>query len=678
MAFLVPSYEYDIFISYRHNDNRSGWVTEFVKNLQEELSATIKEPVSVYFDINSYDGLLETHNVDKSLEGKLKCLIFIPIISQTYCDPKSFAWQHEFVAFNKMMSQDPFGRDIRLSNGNVASRILPIQIHDLDGDDKMLLEKELGCVLRSIEFIYKSTGVNRPLTPSDNPDKNHNKSFYRDQTNKVANAIKEIVSALRNTGTQSVTSPQKIFNHSDASDSRKSIAVLPFVNMSNDPQQEYFSDGITEEILNALAHIRNLKVAGRTSSFQFKGRNPDLREIGDKLGVGTVLEGSVRKQGDRIRITAQLINVQDGFHLWSERFDRNMDDIFAIQDEIAFAIAEKLKITLLDSEKAAIETNPTTSKEAYENYLKGRYFIERRAMLDARRCYELAIESDSQFALAYAGLADTFCLISIYGIMRSKEVLELAEQAATKALELNGSLSEAHGALALVKTIYHWDWHGAEKYFLTAINLNPDSAHTRQRYALYFLTWVKGDFEKAMGVIRKAIALEPWNFTCQFTEAYILVYQKKYNAAVISAQKAVQLAPDSFNSYRILGLSQFGKGEIENAISSILKAMTLSNRHHFCMLELSIVYAKMGRTDECRELLKELIDRSSHRYVPDVFIGIIAYLSGEQQLGREYYTKAMQNRDGSLIGNFRYPFASEMINEDDFFKQLRSEMKFPE
>ncbi|MEO5601252.1 MAG: hypothetical protein ABIR06_10015, partial [Cyclobacteriaceae bacterium] len=145
MPSLIPDYEYDIFISYRHNDNRSGWVTEFVKNLQEELSATIKEPVSVYFDINPHDGLLETHNVDKSLEGKLKCLIFIPIISQTYCDLKSFAWQHEFVAFNKMMSQDPFGRDIKLPKGNVASRILPIQIHDLDGDDKVLFEKELGC-----------------------------------------------------------------------------------------------------------------------------------------------------------------------------------------------------------------------------------------------------------------------------------------------------------------------------------------------------------------------------------------------------------------------------------------------------------------------------------------------------------------------------------------------------
>jgi hypothetical protein len=156
MASIMPSYGYDIFISYRHNDNRSGWVTEFVSALQEELGATLKDPVSVYFDTNPHDGLLETHNVDKSLEGKLKCLIFIPVISQTYCDPKSFAWQNEFIAFNKLAKEDLYGRDIRLTSGNVTSRILPVKIHELDEEDKILLENELGGVLRSIDFIYKS------------------------------------------------------------------------------------------------------------------------------------------------------------------------------------------------------------------------------------------------------------------------------------------------------------------------------------------------------------------------------------------------------------------------------------------------------------------------------------------------------------------------------------------
>ena len=176
MASLMPGYEYDIFISYRHNDNRSGWVTEFVSALKEELAATLKEPVSVYFDTNPHDGLLETHSVDKSLEGKLKCLIFIPIISQTYCDPKSFAWRFEFIAFNKMAQEDQFGRDIKLAGGNVASRILPIKIHDLDPEDRKLYEDQTGGVLRSIDFIYKEPGVNRPLSPNDDAKEKDRKS----------------------------------------------------------------------------------------------------------------------------------------------------------------------------------------------------------------------------------------------------------------------------------------------------------------------------------------------------------------------------------------------------------------------------------------------------------------------------------------------------------------------
>ena len=212
---IIPDFEYDIFISYRHNDNRSGWVTEFVKALQEELAATIKEPVSVYFDTNPHDGLLETHNVDKSLEGKLKCLIFIPILSQTYCDPKSFAWQHEFVAFNKLAKEDQFGSDIKLGNGNVASRILPIKIHDLDAEDKAIIQNEIGGVLRSIEFIYKTAGVYRPLAPSDNPEKNINTTFYRDQINKVANGVKELLIRLKN------------FDHPEATLSKPSFSATP-------------------------------------------------------------------------------------------------------------------------------------------------------------------------------------------------------------------------------------------------------------------------------------------------------------------------------------------------------------------------------------------------------------------------------------------------------------------
>jgi hypothetical protein len=198
MASLVPGFEYDIFISYRQKDNKGDrWVSEFVETLKTELESTFKEEISVYFDENPHDGLLETHSVDRSLEDKLKCLVFIPIISRTYCDYNSFAWQHEFCIFNKRAQKDKFGRDIKLTNGNVSSRILPIKIHDLDLEDNVLLEIELGEMPRGIEFIYKASGINRPLrSKEDNPHDNLNHTIYRDQINKVSLAIKDIIESM--------------------------------------------------------------------------------------------------------------------------------------------------------------------------------------------------------------------------------------------------------------------------------------------------------------------------------------------------------------------------------------------------------------------------------------------------------------------------------------------------
>jgi len=298
MPSIIPGYEYDIFISYRHKDNKplsgaarhgdghntsGGWVTEFVNDLSKELESTFKEDISIYYDSNPVDGLLETHNVDKSLEGKLKCLIFIPIVSQIYCDPRSFAWQNEFCAFNKMAQSEPIGRDIKLRNGNVASRILPVMIHNLDAEDRNLIESELDSKLRSIDFIFRSPGVNRPLLPDDKRQENANNLFYRDQINKVANAIKEIVSAIkypeRSSDAYSDGSTEEMEDASYITENvnkpeqtllEKSLAVLPFVSLSHDPSQEYFADGITENILIQLASLPQLRVISRTSVMRYK------------------------------------------------------------------------------------------------------------------------------------------------------------------------------------------------------------------------------------------------------------------------------------------------------------------------------------------------------------------------------------------------------------------------
>jgi hypothetical protein len=329
MPSLIPGYEYDIFISYRQKDNKyDGWVTEFVDHLKRELESTFKEEISVYFDINPHDGLLETHDVDESLKDKLKCLVFIPIISRTYCDPKSFAWEHEFKAFVEQASQDQFGLKVKLPNGNVASRVLPVRIYDLDANDIKLCESILGSVLRSVDFIYKSAGVNRPLNPSDNPEKNLNRTYYRDQINKVANSIKEIIPAIGQHIPQKEEVLQEVFKpisvpkknnklkiiisaiavlalivlgyflipilSKPKEQLEKSIAVLPFRNDSPNDSTTYFLNGVMEEILNNLQKISDFsRVLSRTSTEQYRGSTKtSLPKIAKELNVNYIVEGS--------------------------------------------------------------------------------------------------------------------------------------------------------------------------------------------------------------------------------------------------------------------------------------------------------------------------------------------------------------------------------------------------
>ena len=513
MPSLIQGYEYDIFISYRHNDNRSGWVTEFVNVLQEELAATIKEPLSIYFDKNPHDGLLETHNVDKSLEGKLKCLIFLPIISQTYCDTKSFAWQHEFVAFNKLAKDDRFGRDIKLSNGNVTSRILPIKIHDLDAEDKSLLETEIGGVLRAIEFIYKEAGVNRPLKSTDSKTDNQNKTDYRNQVNKVANAIKEIITAIKNpSSTPSTTAgngqpvtgnaqtpirkkaiitslavlliviiggfiyQQRTNTNEQPTQLDKSIAVLPFVNMSNDPEQEYFSDGVSEELINILSRITELKVIARTSSFSFKGKNEDVREIGRKLDVAHLLSGSVRKAGLYLRINANLINVSDGSNLWSKTYEYELKDVFKIQEDVANDVVKELRAKLVLKENVKAYDN----NEVYDLLLHGKFLMEQHGQGNLRKAIEMyrkAIEIDSTDARAWAALSLGYNYQILIGDATIEENYERAKQAALRAIKLDDNYAEGHRALAMILHSHEWeDWVRIENEYQTVYSMNPGNA----------------------------------------------------------------------------------------------------------------------------------------------------------------------------------------------------------
>ena len=503
MASVLPGYEYDIFISYRQKDNKhDGWVTEFVDNLKGELESSFKEEIGVYFDINPHDGLLETHDVDASLKEKLKCLVFIPIISRTYCDPNSFAWEHEFKAFVEQASQDQFGLKVKLPNGNVSNRVLPVRIHDLDHEDNKLCESVLGGVLRGVEFIYKESGFNRPLKPDDDEKINLNKTKYRNQITKVTLAIKEIISGLKAVPAVPVKEitpdrerPAEVQREKDLimekqpakrklvksgkrlkiafvvasllviisatlfivikpfSDGKnkleKTIAVLPFIDDSPDKGNTYIINGLFEEILDKLEKINDLKVKSRTATEKYRDSKLSIGEIGRSLKVNYILEGSGQKIQDRIKIRLQLIEVQSGNHVWSKPYVEEVNDerIFELQENVALSVADELKAIITPEEKEKVAKKPTENLAAYKLYLQGLDYLnvlkynEKSDELEIRKAkhfFEEAIKLDSTFVEAYVRLGHIF--IDIIGIGRPAK-LDSGLMMANKALLYN----EKHG-----------------------------------------------------------------------------------------------------------------------------------------------------------------------------------------------------------------------------------------
>jgi TolB-like protein len=438
MPSIFPGYEYDIFISYRQNDNRSGWTTEFVSALKEELAATLKDAVSIYFDNNPHDGLLETHLVGKSLEGKLKCLIFIPIISQTYCDPRSFAWNHEFCVFNQHAKSETLGRDITVSNGNVASRILPVKIHDLDEDDNSLIEKELGGPLRAVEFIYREPGVNRPLLPTDRRHENLSKTDYRNQVNKVANGIKEIIHSLRNgtspemarTGASqlgrkkskkiriaatilmlalssaiayAILQPPSFFLSSPKKNPR--IAVPPFKSIG-DPGGEYLAAGMRELLTKYLRNNRRISIPPSLADDRYLNTTKSHQEIVKELNADFIIEGSVLKAGESIQIIIKLIDPKKDEIPYTYDKRSNYSEILQIQEQIARGISKELGTTLPGNSKVLHLKNT----EAIDPYLRGialAYSLNFADSIikDQRQLFRKSIEIDPEFAEAYIMLA---------------------------------------------------------------------------------------------------------------------------------------------------------------------------------------------------------------------------------------------------------------------------------
>jgi non-specific serine/threonine protein kinase len=289
-----------------------------------------------------------------------------------------------------------------------------------------------------------------------------------------------------------------------------SLAVLPFTNMSADKENEYFCDGLAEELINSLSHIQELRVAARTSAFAFKGKDLDIREIGKALNVQAILEGSVRKAGERLRITAQLVNVADGYHLWSEKYDRAMDDIFAVQDEISLEIVDKLKVKLLKGEKTKVLKRHTENKDAYNLYLKGRYFWNRRNEGDLKRaieCYHEAVEKDPKYSLPYLGIADHFIMMGLWSYLPPETARLRAKEALDKALEIDDQLGEAYTSLGYFQFLFDWDWPAAEKNLRRGLALNPNNVYAHAWYGCYLMGMSR--FEDACTELKIALEMEP-------------------------------------------------------------------------------------------------------------------------------------------------------------------------
>ena len=448
-------------------------------------------------------------------------------------------------------------------------------------------------------------------------------------------------------------------------ESEASIAVLPFANLSGDKDNEYFSDGLAEEILNALTKLHGLKVAARTSAFAFKGRNEDIRLIGETLHVTHVLEGSVRKAGSRLRITAQLISIADGCHVWSERYDREMTDIFAIQDEISQAIVTVLKLKLAKPASRALGRRPV-EPEAYESYLKGRFFWNKRTESDLNRSIEYflrAIELDPAYALAYAGLSDAYVLLGIFGVRAPGDVYPKARAAAERALEIDETLAEPHAALGHVLTAYDWDFQGAETEYKRALDLNSSYPTAHQWYG--HLLAVTGRYAEGIAEVTRARDLDPLSVPINAFVGLIYMKARKSREAVEAARKGVDLDPNNPFAHWILARALDAQNELSESVAESEKAARLSGGGQASTAQLGCAYARIGDTAKAHKIIDQLAELSRTKYVSPYDIAIIYTGLGEKDLALKWLEKAYEERAVRLL---ELP--------DPAFDTLRSDPRF--
>jgi len=428
-----------------------------------------------------------------------------------------------------------------------------------------------------------------------------------------------------------------------------SIAVLPFVNMSADPEQEYFCDGLAEELINSLTKIKNIKVVARTSAFAFKGKTIDVREIGKRLNVEKVLEGSVRKSGNKLRITAQLVSVADGYHLWSEKYDRDMEDIFAIQDEISLAIVDNLKVTLLRTEKEALLKRYTEDPEAYNLYLKGIYNLRMYTaggFQEAIKYFELTLQKDANYALAYYGLAEVFYAISYWANVPPHEAYPKAKEYAKKAIDMDEDIGEAHAALGLVYTFYDWNWKEAERELILALELNPSSAIIHMSYS-WFLSLTERH-EEAIFEAKRAQTLDPLSPLIISHIGLACIWGRQFDKAIDELKAGMILAPNFYLMHYYLGMAYRAKSMRKEAITEYERAVDSSGGAPWPALILTTNYFESELTSQGEELLRKLEHRAKKEYLPPLGFAYIYFVRNDLDKAYYWLERACEEKDSFL------------------------------
>ncbi len=435
--------------------------------------------------------------------------------------------------------------------------------------------------------------------------------------------------------------------------SAPSLAVLPFANLSVDKENEYFSDGLAEDIIDALARVPGLRVMARTSSFAFRGKEQDVREIGARLNVETILEGSIRRSGNRIRVTAQLVKASDGYHLWSPRFDREMTDVFAIQDEISQAIVEKLRVRLAGD--GPLVKRHTENIEAYHLFLRGRHSVLRmtpESLTKGKEYLEQAIAVDPDYGFAFAGLAEFSFFSSLWGLMPPKEALLKTKMAAVEALKRDDTLAEAHCMLGVVLGHLDFDWAGAEREFLRSLDLNPASPTVRYSYGFWFLRPV-GRLEEATIQIRQAVELDPLSPNYNTWLGHLYDVKGQHDLAIAHHARAIELDPSLWRPHWLLAVTYVHMGRFEDAIAEAQKACELSGHNAPTLGTLVGALALAGRRAEAGALLEKLIARSQTARVPPFAMALAFSCTGEADQVLDWLERGVEERDVLSISTLR-------------------------